>query len=89
MTNELIPHIEYWNYIEYWNNGNVLVKGQLNSGGQEEGLWEYFYENGNIERRTPYKEGKGDGIEEIFDEQGNITETNLWEEGVLIKTTEH
>ena len=59
-------------YIEYHDNGNVCIKGQKNSKGQREGIWELFYENGNIERRTPYKEGKRDGIEECFDEQGNI-----------------
>ena len=66
MKNKLTPH------IEYWDNGNVCIKGQKNSKGQREGIWELFYENGNIERRTPYKEGKRDGIEECFDEQGNI-----------------
>jgi hypothetical protein len=38
---------------------------------------EEFYENGNIESRTSYKEGEVDGIEEEFDEQGNITETRV------------
>jgi antitoxin component YwqK of YwqJK toxin-antitoxin module len=66
MKNKLTPH------IGYYFNGNVLVKGQLGSGGQREGLWEWFYENGNIERRTPFKEGKADGIEEWFYDNGNI-----------------
>ena len=66
MTNELTP------YIEYHDNGNVLVKGQLNSKEQEEGIWEWFYENGNIHLRTPYKGGKEDGIEEMFYENGKI-----------------
>ena len=83
MNNELIPH------IEYYDNGNVSMKGQKNSKGQREGIWELFYENGNIERRTPYKEGKRDGIEECFDEQGNIIKTQLWKDGKLIKETQH
>ncbi|NBW38611.1 MAG: hypothetical protein EBR30_27050, partial [Cytophagia bacterium] len=66
MTNELIP------YIEYHPNGNVLIKGQLNSKGQEEGIWERFYKNGNIYRITPYVEGKIVGIVEWFYENGNI-----------------
>jgi antitoxin component YwqK of YwqJK toxin-antitoxin module len=78
MNNELTPH------IKYYSNGNVLVKGKLNSVGQEEGLWEYFYENGNISMRTPYKEGNMDGIEECFDEQGNITATSHWKDGEVI-----
>jgi antitoxin component YwqK of YwqJK toxin-antitoxin module len=66
MNNKLTP------YIEYHDNGNVLVKGQLNSKEQEEGIWEWFYENGNIHLRTPYKGGKEDGIEEMFYENGKI-----------------
>jgi antitoxin component YwqK of YwqJK toxin-antitoxin module len=81
MKNELTPH------IKYYDNGNVWLKGQENSVGQREGIWEYFYENGNIERRITYKDGKEYGIEECFDEQGNITETYLWKNGKLIETT--
>jgi antitoxin component YwqK of YwqJK toxin-antitoxin module len=68
-------------YIEYHDNGNVYVKGQKNSGGQEEGIWEYFYENGNIERRTPYKEGKMDGVREWFYKNGNILCRTPYKEG--------
>jgi len=63
---ELTPH------IEYHRNGNVYIKGQKNSKGQEEGLWELFDFNGNIRLRIPFKEGKEDGIEEVFGENGNI-----------------
>jgi antitoxin component YwqK of YwqJK toxin-antitoxin module len=66
MTNELTPH------IEYHPNGNVSIKGQHNSNGHREGLWEGFHLNGNIEGRIPYKDGKEDGIEEWFYENGNI-----------------
>jgi len=64
--NELTP------YIEYYDNWNVYIKGQKNSKGQEEGIWEMFYGNGNIRMRTPFKEGKEDGIEEVFYSNGNI-----------------
>jgi antitoxin component YwqK of YwqJK toxin-antitoxin module len=83
MNNELTP------YIEYDPKGNVYIKGQKNSKGQREGLWEWFYENGNIRWRTPFKEGKEDGIAEWFDEQGNITETRHWKDGKLIEETEN
>jgi antitoxin component YwqK of YwqJK toxin-antitoxin module len=71
---ELIKKIneELTPYIEYYDNGNVAVKGQKNSVGQEEGIWEFFYSNGNIQCRIPYKEGKRDGIQEVFYENGNI-----------------
>jgi antitoxin component YwqK of YwqJK toxin-antitoxin module len=80
---ELIKKIdeELTPYIEYHNNGNVYVKGQENSVGQREGIWEYFYENGNIERRTPYKEGKMNGIKELFYPSGNIQWRIPYKEG--------
>jgi len=75
-------------YIEYHPNGNVWIKGQLDSKGQQEGIWEWFHENGNISCRTLYKEGNEDGIEELFDKQGNIIRTFLWKDGELIETTQ-
>jgi len=72
---ELTPH------IEYYDNGNVYIKGQLNSKGEREGLWEVFYPNGNIHYRTPYKEGKMDGIKERFYENGNIKCRTPYKEG--------
>jgi len=77
MTNELTPHIEY--YI----NGNVWFKGQKNSKGQREGIWEIFWANGNIHFRTPYKEGNEDGIEERFYSNGNIYLRTSYKEGNL------
>jgi antitoxin component YwqK of YwqJK toxin-antitoxin module len=58
--------------IEHYDNGKVSLKGQRNSKGQEEGICEGFYENGNIHWRTSFKEGKKDGIDEWFYENGNI-----------------
>jgi len=83
MKNELTPH------IKYYDNGNVWVKGQKNSKGQHEGIWEVFYDNGNIEGRIPFKGGKEDGIAEYFWPNGNIIETHIWKEGKLIETTKH
>ncbi|NBW17819.1 MAG: hypothetical protein EBR82_58560 [Caulobacteraceae bacterium] len=80
---ELTPH------IKYYSNGNVWIKGQENPKGQQEGIWEWFYENGNIQSRTPYKKGNENGIEEWFDEQGNITKTTLWKNGEIIEETKH
>jgi antitoxin component YwqK of YwqJK toxin-antitoxin module len=65
MNNELTPR------IKYHDNGNVSIKGQRNSKGQREGIWEIFWMNGNIQWRIPYKEDKRDGIKEWFYENGN------------------
>jgi antitoxin component YwqK of YwqJK toxin-antitoxin module len=66
MNNELTPH------IMYRDNGNVFAKGQKNSKGQREGIWEIFWENGNIQWRIPYKEDERDGIVEWFYPNGNM-----------------
>ena len=76
-SEELTPH------IEYYDNGNVRIKGQNNSKGQREGIWEFFYENGNIRVRTPFKEGKMDGIVEYFWENGNILCRIPYKEGKM------
>ena len=75
MTGELTPH------IECYSNGNVLVKGQKNSKGEREGIWERFYPNGKIYWRIPYREGKMDGIEERFYENGNIRWRTPYKDG--------
>ena len=75
MTDELTPH------IEYYSNGNVWVKGQLNSVGQREGIWELFYPSGNIQWRIPYKGGKMNGIKELFYPSGNIQWRIPYKEG--------
>jgi antitoxin component YwqK of YwqJK toxin-antitoxin module len=67
--------------IEHYSNGKVLFKGQKNSKGQREGIWEYFYPSGNIECKIPYKEGKKDGIEEWFYPNGNIYRRITYREG--------
>ncbi len=77
MTNELTPH------IEYYDNGNVWIKGQKNSKGQLEGIWEWFYPNGNILCRIPFKEGKKDGIGEWFYPSGNIHCRTSFKEGKM------
>jgi antitoxin component YwqK of YwqJK toxin-antitoxin module len=72
---------ELTSHIEYWGNGNVRIKGQKNSVGQPEGIWEYFYPNGNIQKRIPYKEGKRNGIVEWFHSNGNIHWRNSIQRG--------
>jgi antitoxin component YwqK of YwqJK toxin-antitoxin module len=70
-------------YTEYYDNGNVRVKGQKNSKGQKEGIWECFYESRNIHWRIPYKGGKIDGIEEYFHDNGNIQSRIPYKEGKI------
>ncbi len=34
-----------------------------------------YYENGNLQRRGNYKDGKQDGLWKRFDREGNLIET--------------
>jgi len=65
--------------IEYYPNGNVKNKSSFDENGN--GIVECFYENGNIYRRTPHKEGNEDGIEEYFYPNGNISMRTPYKEG--------
>ena len=69
--------------IEYYSNGNVWIKGQKNSKGQHEGIWEWFYKNGNIRERMPFKAGKMDGIEEWFYPKGKIRRRTSYVGGLI------
>jgi antitoxin component YwqK of YwqJK toxin-antitoxin module len=48
-----------------------------------------FYENGNIYRRTPFKDDRKDGTQNFYDERGNITETRHWKDRKIIEETKH
>ena len=50
---------------------------------EQEGLWEYFDEEGRLSYRGNYKEGKKQGIWEEFDEGGNLTRAEEYKDGVL------
>ena len=46
------------------------------------GFWKVFHENGQLEGRTNYKDGKLEGIHEGYYEEGGLmkTEIRLWTE---------
>ena len=43
-----------------------------------------FHEDGRLQYRGNFKDGKRDGLLEWFDEEGNLTMTQTWENGELI-----
>jgi antitoxin component YwqK of YwqJK toxin-antitoxin module len=49
----------------------------------EDGIDKRFYPNGNIQWRTPCKEGKIDGIEIKWNEDGEIIQINHYRKGKL------
>jgi len=63
---ELIP------FVKYHINGEIYVIGNHNSKGEREGLWEFFYDNGNKYAIHNYKNGKQSGIQQFFNQNGDI-----------------
>jgi antitoxin component YwqK of YwqJK toxin-antitoxin module len=47
------------------------------------GLYEEFYEKGQLRFRLNYIDGKQDGLIEFFDEDGNLWKTNTYRNGKL------
>jgi len=52
--------------------------------GLEEGLWEYFDEDGLLEYTENYKDGVEDGVWKYYEEEGEWTE--VYKDGVLIES---
>ena len=51
--------------------------------GVQDGLWEGFYENGQLEYRGNYIDGEPDGLWEWFYEDGRLIETKTYRNGEL------
>ena len=66
--------------------GLVLCGLLLSAYSQES---ETFHENGQLEQRANFKDGKREGLWEEFDEDGNLTETRTYRNGVLIETNDN
>ena len=49
------------------------------------GIIETFNENGQLEVRGNYRDGKREGLWEYFDENGNLTKAETFRNGVLQK----
>ena len=49
------------------------------------GIVEDFHENGQLEVRKNFTDGKQDGLWEFFDEDGNLTKTLTYRNGELVE----
>ncbi len=49
-----------------------------------EGLYESYYEGGQLECREHYFNREPHGLFKYFDEEGNLTKSEIWENGKLI-----
>jgi uncharacterized protein len=51
----------------------------------KDGVWEFFYPNGNVRLRTTFKTGMEDGVRETYDAQGNLLDKSYHKVGVFTK----
>ncbi|MDY0781087.1 hypothetical protein [Tenacibaculum sp. IB213877] len=56
----------------YYHNGKVNIKCTYDENGKENGLWEYFYENGQLSVSQQYVHGKRDGKNINYYENGTL-----------------
>ena len=73
--------------------GHILIRDGItydqNTNEPVTGIVEKFHENGQLSRRTNYKDGLRDGLHEWFDEDGNLTKTETWKNGDLVETNDN
>ena len=60
---------------------DLKEKNHVNEDGTREGLYESFYENGEVESRLTFKNGLYHGLQEWFTEDGEIVSQMVFLEG--------
>ena len=60
-----------------------VYKGVREGSHYKQRPYEKFYENGQLEQRGNYKNGKMDGLREYFDKDGNLTGTKEYKDEIL------
>jgi antitoxin component YwqK of YwqJK toxin-antitoxin module len=68
-------------YREYHPNGKPFITGQFKEGRQD-GEWVYYYENGQINRRVNYQNGKLHGVWEMHRPDGTLAAERSFESGL-------
>jgi antitoxin component YwqK of YwqJK toxin-antitoxin module len=75
-----VPMNEEGLNIDYYNNGKERMKGAIKEG-KREGLWQAWYENGNLWSEAEYVKGVNHGKSVTYFENGKIRYEGLFENG--------
>lgn len=65
--------------------GKIKERGFFNDEGEKSGVWEFYNNEGVLERRTTFKNNVEDGIEEVFDEKGSLFRKVRYLEGRVVE----
>ena len=60
------------------------IINRYNRNGEKHGLWEHYFENGNLYSIGLYKNGMRSGNWEFYYSNGGLRDKKLYREGVLI-----
>jgi antitoxin component YwqK of YwqJK toxin-antitoxin module len=68
-----------------WNKEQPIVDGerinQYTHDGKKIGIWEYYYENGQLSSKFSFKDGKYDGIWESYHDNGQLSSKGSFKDG--------
>ena len=73
--------------IEYLN-GYPVKRERINrtdQNGLKQGVWKYFWENGNLQLEGAYQNDKKNGFFKYYDTDGNFQKIEKWENDILIE----
>jgi antitoxin component YwqK of YwqJK toxin-antitoxin module len=70
-----------------WNKEQPIVDGvqinQYTHDGKKTGIWEFYYDNGQLEERGSFKDGKKEGYWEEYWDNGQLHSKGLFKNGKL------
>ncbi len=86
LSEEKVKTIEFkpisdGNKTAYYLSGKLYSKGKIENG-KENGLWEYWNENGNKAREGEFVDGKPNGTHKYWYENGNLRGIGEWKNGI-------
>jgi len=68
----------------YYYDGQLKeLRRYSNETHKSHGIWEYYYENGNLKVECNYKDGKKDGIYKEFYQDGKLQIERNYKDGIL------
>ncbi len=67
--------------VQFYSDGNLTAEGTVNSKGEREGEWKFYYNNGTLRLVENYKNGELHGEVKKYRRSGIIKEAAIWENG--------
>ena len=73
--------------FQYYTGMILRCRGDI-VGGQREGLWQYFFENGNLQAEATYVNGREEGEKRVYRENGLPYYIGRYSNGMPVGTME-